>query len=52
MMDDKHFGALALQLLEQAHIPGSAIDTAVQFREIARNLAEGLAEVKAKDAEQ
>ena len=45
-MDSKTFGQLALQLLQQASIPGEALDAAMQFREIAKAIAEGRAVVQ------
>lgn len=44
-MMPKQFGALALQLLQAASIPGSAIDAALAFREIAQRLATGAATI-------
>jgi hypothetical protein len=46
MMNGQTFGQLALQLLQQAHIPGDALDAAMQFREIAKALSEGRAVVQ------
>lgn len=40
-MDSTTFGALALQLLGAAQVPGSALDQAIQFRDLAAALADG-----------
>jgi hypothetical protein len=40
-MTSEQFGTLALQLISQASIPGSALDAAIAFRKMARDLAEG-----------
>lgn len=40
-MDSKNFGALALQLLQSAMIPGSALDEATEFRQIAEAIVRG-----------
>lgn len=40
-MTPETFGAMALELFNSATIPTAAIDTAMQFREIAKALAEG-----------
>lgn len=45
-MDSKTFGQLALQLLQQAQIPGDALDAAWKFREVAKALADGRAMLK------
>lgn len=42
-MNPEQFGALALQLLQSASIPGNALDAAMQFRATAMALAEGQA---------
>lgn len=44
-MTSEQFGQIALQMLAQAQIPGDALDVAVQFREIAKALEEGRAEI-------
>lgn len=51
-MTSEQFGQLALQLLAMAQIPGAQIDAAMAFRDMARNLADGQAEVVAKDREE
>lgn len=40
-MEPNQFGALALQLLGSAQIPGAALDQALAFRNIAEALAQG-----------
>lgn len=47
-MTSAQFGQLALQMLAQAQIPGEALDVAMQFREMAKALAEGKTEITPK----
>lgn len=42
-MDSKQFGQLALEMLAQVNIPGSALDAALAFRNLAAALANGRA---------
>lgn len=42
-MTPQQFGQLALQLLAAAQIPGEALDQAIAFRDLAQDLASGLA---------
>lgn len=48
-MTSEQFGQLALQLLAASQIPGAQIDAAVAFRDLARSLADGQAEVVTKE---
>ena len=50
MIDSQTFGQLALQLLQQASIPGAALDAAVEFRAVAKALAEGAAAITPAEA--
>jgi hypothetical protein len=40
-MTSEQFGQLALQLLQQASIPGQSIDIALAFRDLAKEMAAG-----------
>ncbi len=52
-MTERDFGALALELLKAAQVPGAALDQAIAFRQIAAALAEGrLKLVEQEDGEE
>lgn len=44
-MDSKTFGQLALQLLQQASVPGEALEAALAFKNLAKALAEDRAKI-------
>jgi hypothetical protein len=45
-MNDREFGALCLQLLEAATFPGAALAQVIAFRDVAKALAEGQAQIQ------
>lgn len=44
-MDSKMFGEIALQLLSQSQVSGSDLDTALKFRDLSKELANGKSKI-------